>query len=114
MTIEELAAVIGETGIPFSYDHFAEGESPDPPFICYLLPGSDNFAADGRVYFRISEVRIEVYTDQKDPEVEARVEAVLDSHEIFYNKSEVWIPGEKLYEVLYSFEVPVDEGGFEE
>ena len=30
-------------------DHFAEGESPDPPFICYLLPGSDNFSADGRV-----------------------------------------------------------------
>ena len=46
--------------------------------------------------------------------MEARVEAVLDSHEIFYNKSEVWIPGEKLYEVLYSFQVPVDEGGFEE
>ena len=83
MTIEELAAGIGETGIPFSYDHFAEGESPDPPFICYLLPGSDNFAADGKVYFKINEVRIEVYTDQKDPEVEARVEAVLDSHEIF-------------------------------
>lgn len=112
MTIEALAAVIGEMGIPFSYDHFAEGESPDPPFICYLLPGSDNFAADGKVYFRTSEVRIEVYTDQKDPEVEARVEAVLDSHEIFYNKSEVWIPGEKLYEVLYSFEVSMDQGGF--
>lgn len=108
MTIEELAALIRETGIPFSYDHFAEGESPEPPFICYLLPGSDNFAADGKVYFKINEVRIEVYTDQKDPEVETRMEAVLDSHEIFYNKSEVWIPGEKLYEVLYSFEVSMD------
>ena len=29
-------------------DHFAEGESPDPPFICYLFPVSDNFSADGR------------------------------------------------------------------
>ena len=48
-------------------DHFAEGESPDPPFICYLLPGSDNYSADGRVHFRISEVRIELYTDRKDP-----------------------------------------------
>lgn len=42
------------------------------------------------------------------------MEAVLDSHEIFYNKSEVWIPGEKLYEVLYAFAVPVNEGGFGE
>ena len=50
MTLEELAGMLEETGFPFAYDHFAEGESPDPPFICYLLPGSDNFSADGRVY----------------------------------------------------------------
>lgn len=103
--MEELVGIITEMGIPFAYDHFAEGESPDPPFLCYLLPGSDNFAADGKVYFKINEVRIEVYTDQKDPELEGQVEAVLDSHEIFYNKSEVWIESEKLYEVLYSFEM---------
>ena len=60
MTLEELAEMLEKTGFPFAYDHFAGGESPDPPFICYLLPGSDNFAADGRVYFRISEVRIEL------------------------------------------------------
>ena len=50
MTLEELAGMLDKTGFPFAYDHFAEGESPDPPFICYLLPGSDNFSADGRVY----------------------------------------------------------------
>jgi hypothetical protein len=84
-------------------------ESPEPPFICYLLPGSDNFAADGRVYFRINDVRVEVYTDRKDLSVESKVEAVLDDRGIFYNKSEVWIGSEKLYEVLYSFELPVTE-----
>ena len=104
LTLEELAGMLEETGFPFAYDHFAEGESPDPPFICYLLPGSDNFAADGRVYFRISEVRIELYTDRKDPGAEALVETVLDDAGIFYNKSEVWIQSEKLYEVLYSME----------
>lgn len=104
MRIEELAAMLQEMDIPFAYDHFAEGESPEPPFICYLLPGSDNFAADGRVYFRINEVRIELYSDSKDVGLESKVEAVLDSHGIFYNKSEVWIQSEKLYEILYSFE----------
>ena len=97
--------MIEEMGIPFAYDHFAEGECPEPPFICYLLPGSDNFAADGRVYFRINEVRIELYSDSKDVGLESKVEAVLDSYGIFYNKSEVWIQSEKLYEILYSFEV---------
>jgi hypothetical protein len=109
MTMEELVAMLQEMGLPFAYDHFAEGENPEPPFICYLLPGSDNFAADGRVYFRINDVRVEVYTDRKDLSVESKVEAVLDDHGIFYNKSEVWIGSEKLYEVLYSFELPVTE-----
>lgn len=103
--MEELAAIIKEMKIPFAYDHFAEGESPDPPFICYLVPGSDNFAADGRVYFNINEVRLELYTDFKDPSLELRVEDVLDGHGIFYNKSETWIQSEKLYEVMYSFEM---------
>ena len=106
MTVEQLAAMLQETGIPFAYDHFAEGESPEPPFICYLLPGSDNFAADGKVYFKINEARIELYTDKKDVSVEKQVEDALDDRGIFYNKSEVWISEERLYEVLYSFEVP--------
>ena len=106
MTIENLVEMLQKTGIPFAYDHFAEGESPKPPFICYLLPGSNNFAADGKVYFKINQVRIQLYTDSKDLAVERKVEMVMDESGIFYNKSEVWIQSEKLYEVLYSFEVP--------
>ena len=102
--MDKLLELMAEIDIPSAYDHFAEGESPDPPFITYLLPESDNFAADGKVYFRITEVHIELYTDEKNPEVEALVETALDAHGIFYDKTEVWIDSEKLYEVLYSFE----------
>ena len=105
--MDEILAVLKEAGIPFAYDHFAEGESPEPPFICCLLPGSNNFPADGRVYFKASGVNIELYTDIKDLSVEQKVEAVLDKHGIFYEKSEVWIESEKLYEVLYQFEMEV-------
>lgn len=107
MTLEELAGMLEKTGFPFAYDHFAEGESPDPPFICYLLPQSDNFSADGKVYLKVSSVNIELYTDSKDLAVEQKLEAVLDTHGIFYDKTEVWIESEKLYEVLYSFEMEV-------
>lgn len=103
----DLVKLLEETGIPFAYDHFAEGESPDPPFICYLLPQSDNFSADGKVYLKVSSVNIELYTDSKDLAVEQTLEAVLDTHGIFYDKTEVWIESEKLYEVLYSFEMEV-------
>ena len=107
MWMDELINILKETEIPFAYDHFAEGESPQPPFICYLLPGSNNFSADGKVYFKANEVHIELYTDLKDLSVEQKLEAVLDEHGIFYNKSETWIESEKLYEVLYIFETEV-------
>ena len=105
--MDELLVMLNEMGLPFAYDHFAEGESPEPPFICYLLPQSDHFSADGKVYYKISGVHIELYTDIKDLSVEQKVEAVLDTHGIFYEKSEVWIESERLYEVLYTFEMEV-------
>ena len=104
MTHNEIVEMLEETSLPIAYDHFAEGESPDPPFICFLFPGSDNFSADGRVYLKIRNVNVELYADLKDPELEERLETVLDRHGIFYQKSEVWIEEEKLYEVLYQFE----------
>lgn len=105
--MDKLLEIIAEIGIPSAYDHFAEGESPDPPFICYLVPASDNFAADGMAYFKANEVHIELYTDRKDIDTERVVEAVLDSHGIFYDRTEVWIESERLYEVLYTFETEV-------
>lgn len=84
--MEKIAAILEKIGLPFAYDHFAEGESPDPPFICYLVPNSDNFSADGRVYYKINEIHIELYTDCKDLSAEQKVEAVLDEHGIFMRK----------------------------
>ena len=103
--MERLIEIMEETGLPFAYHHFAEGEGPAPPFICFLVPGNDNFAADGRAYFKIDQVNVELYTDRKDPALECSVEAVLDGHGIFYRKTEVWIESERLYEVLYNFEM---------
>ena len=105
--MDKIISLLNEIGIPFAYSHFAEGESPEPPFLCYLLPRSDNFSADGAVYHKLSVVHFEVYTDKKDRALENRVEDVLDKNNIFYNKSEVWINSEKLYEVIYSFELEV-------
>ena len=105
--MDEVLSVLNEMQIPYAYDHFAEGEAVEPPFICYLIPASDNFSADGKVYFKANEVHIELYTDSKDLSVEQKVESVLDSYGIFYEKSEVWIESEKLYEVLFIFEMEV-------
>ena len=109
--MDKILQIIQEINRPFAYDHFAEGVIQEPPFLIYLLQQSHHFGDDGKVYYKIEEVRIEVYTDYKSLELESRVETVLDSHGIFYAKSEVWIESEKLYEVLYTFEMEVKNNG---
>ena len=105
MTHQEVLKMLDEMKLPYAYHHFVEGESPEPPLLVFLYPNSDNFAADGMVYFKVNRLNIELYTDLKDVELEEIVEAVLDKHGIFYEKSEVWIESENLYEVLYQMEV---------
>lgn len=103
--MEKILEILHKINIPFAYDHFAEGESPEPPFICYLFSNNDNFAADGYAYFKINAVRLELYTDEKSPDLEKTIETALDENGIFYSRSETWIDSEKLYEVLYQFEI---------
>ena len=107
--MDELIDMLAASGIPYAYDHFAEGESPDPPFICYVIPQSDNWFADNTVYMTIYEVHIELYTDEKDIATELKLEYALDSGGFCYNKSEVWIESERLYQVLYIFEMMEDK-----
>ncbi len=97
--------MLKEAELPLAYDHFAEGESPEPPFLIFLFPGSDNMFADNGVYFKISQLNMELYTDKKDPELEEKLEDILTAHEIPWEKSEVWIESEKMYEVLYQTEI---------
>lgn len=105
MSHNEIMEMLEETGLPIAYHHFAEGETPKPPFLVFLYPGSDNFSADGGVYHKKNHLNIELYTDLKDVELEEKLETVLDAHGFYYEKSEVWIESEKLYEVLYQTEV---------
>ena len=108
MTYDEIAAMVEEIGLPNAYDHYAEGESPDPPFVLFLMPGTDNFMADGEVYEQVTEVSIELYTDLKMPPLEERVEDILRTNEIPWDKTEVWIEDERMYEVRYALEVIYD------
>ena len=106
--MKKIVNMLKEINLAYAYDHFGEGNAPKPPFICYLYTGSDNFSADGRVYLKKNQVNIELYTDKKAVTLEQTVEDVLDRYGIFYNKSEVYIESEKLYEVLYQFTLEVD------
>lgn len=101
--MDKVIKMLKEIKLPYAYSHFAERCSPRPPFICWLMPESDNFSADGKVYFRKNAVHFELYTDKKDVCLEKYIENVFDKYSVFYNKSETWIESERMYEVLYIF-----------
>lgn len=105
MTMEDVLQMVKEVDIPAAYHHFEEGESPEPPFLVYLYPESNNFSADGIVYQKINRLDIELYTNKKDPVIEAKVEAMLSEHGFFYEKTESYLESEKMYEVLFETEV---------
>ena len=105
MTYKDITDMLEEANLPLAYHHFAEGESPDPPFLIFLFPESDNFGADDKVFHKIDVLYIELYTDKKEPTLEDSLETILDNHNLFYQKSETWIEDEKMYEVLYEMRI---------
>ena len=61
MTYEQIAEMMEEMELPFAYHHFAEGESPAPPFLLFLAPGENTFSADNLAYFSCKQLDIELY-----------------------------------------------------
>lgn len=105
MTLEEILAVLDSTGFPVAYRAFPKGKAPETRYICYLTPGSSNFFADDSVYWKISQIRVELYTNQKDPEAEQIVENALASASIPWEATEVYIESENMYQITYEIEV---------
>ncbi|MDA1690235.1 MULTISPECIES: hypothetical protein [Bacillus] len=100
MTIIELMKILEATGYPVAYSHFAK--SVNPPFICFLVDGSPNMAADNKIYQKINDINIELYTTKKDLKAEEALENILDKHEIPYSSgSDVFIQSEKVFQKIY-------------
>ncbi len=105
MTKERIEEILAETGIPFAYHHFTEENAVDPPFIVYLNDESSNFYADGVVYAVISSINIELYTDEKDHKLEEKIENIFKEYNVAWEKEEIYIESEQMYEILYQMEV---------
>ena len=103
MELEEFKNILETTGLPVAYWSFPEGEAPPLPFICYLDAGSDNFIADGKVYYKSRRINVELYTKYKDTEAESKVETALENFK--WKRTENYIESEQCFEILYELEV---------
>ncbi len=99
MTLEELKNILDATGYPVAYSHF--NSEVVPPFIAYLVDAEPNFKADNKVYKKLYDVRIELYTDKKDLVAEGKLESLLDENEIPYDADEAFIESENMFMRIY-------------
>jgi len=99
----DLPNILEATGYLVVYHHFKK--PPPPPYIVYIFTRTNNFAADNKVHSKFNRYQVELYTTKKDLVVEKKVEDVLDAAEIFYQKSEIYLESEGLYQIVYEIEI---------
>lgn len=109
MTFKEVALMVDEIGVPSAYYQFKENTEQATPFVCFFFPNNNDFLADNKSYQRIEHLVIELYTDNKDFEMEANVETVLANHEMVWTRGEEWIDSERMHEVVYEMDVVITE-----
>ena len=109
MTYKEIASMISGIGLPYAYYQFPEDTPQVPPFICFYYEGSSDLYADCINYQRITGLTIEFYSDAKDFDREAAIEAALTAAQLTYSKSERFIDSERMHETVYELEVLITQ-----
>ena len=104
MTTQEVASMVAEIGLPYAYYQFNE-TAQEPPFVCFFYSRDNDFKADNANYQKIEHLIIELYTDNKDFELESTVETVLSFHGLVWTRSETQLDSERMYEVIFETEV---------
>ena len=94
-----LFALLETTNLPVAYHHFTS--TPSPPYIVYLFSYNTNFGADNKVYNAAKNFQVELYTIKKDPASEKLIEDALNGADAYWEKTEMFIDTEGLYQVLY-------------
>ena len=114
MRISEIKSMLAETGLPVTYEAWQEHGVPQLPYIVWIMPNSDNFKADDRVYKEVEELHVELYTMRREFGTEQVVEAVLNAHGIVWEKQSVRIDAENENETIYTAEVLIEPEAIEE
>ena len=98
--MQDLKSILEQLNIPVAYSHF--NTETNPPFICFYRNNTSNFGADNKVYEKINNYIVELYTEYKNPLLEDELEGIFDANNIFYNvESEEYIDSEQMYEIIY-------------
>lgn len=103
MDEKSLYELLKSVNIPVAYDHFvlSDTERIEPPFILYRNADSTQFKAGDQVYFKTKQFMVDLVTDYKDIDLENMLEEVFEENYIPWDKTEVYIDSERVFQVVY-------------
>ena len=105
MTLPELKDQLKSLNLPIAYRCFAVGQVPELPYIVYYADEDIGFHADDIVYYEEYAVTIEVYTGQKDLQLEKKVKELLIENGLPYESYESSLDSENMYLKAYEIEI---------
>ena len=112
MRYQDITKILKRAGLPVTYFSFPEDDLQHPvpplPYIIFYIPRTRAEAADNTTASRIAQINIELYTKEKDFDLEELLERILDAECLICEKEEVFLKSENMYEVLYITEAVID------
>lgn len=108
MTFKDINTMIQSIGLPSNYYQWPVKKAPALPYILFYYPSREDFKADNTNYAKFTQLNIEFYSENKDFEMEAKIEEILEENDLYYDKEEQYIDTDEMYEVLYVINVLIN------
>lgn len=103
--LKELCGVLDSLGIPWANQRFADGEEPEPPFICLVAGYNEATYADNGTYLSWMPYDIALYTRHRDYESEGRIRRALEAAGCPFTLGITNIDSEELTEAAFTVNV---------
>lgn len=101
MSLEEIYEKLCMLGIPVAYLQFSKPQKL--PFIAYLEAGTEIQGADNYNLYRRTRIKIELYSEKKNPELERKIENLFRTVEIEKYK-DIYLDDENMFMTVFEIE----------
>ena len=108
MTHEEIKTMLNAVAPTAYYQFPIPGQ--EPPFICFYVDGSADLQADNINYQKIDRLVVELYTRDKDFDLESQLEEAFRDHMLTWERTEQFLDDERIWMEVYNLNVIITEG----
>lgn len=84
---------------------YVEDEQIEPPFIVYAMTNDVSLKADGIVFFTLLSINTLLIVEEMDNPVIKQLEELLTKNSIVYDRNIEYADNDRVFEIMYKFEV---------